>query len=77
MLTYFNVFSLSFVIIAQNKFKTTPAKKGFALICLRHILWEKVHIPGKLDDQGFIKSEGLRVRYENITVRIFYLTTPD
>lgn len=65
------------MIIAQNKFKTTPAKKGFAEFCLPQILWEKVHIPGKLDDQGFIKSEGLRVRYENTRVRIFHLTTPD
>ena len=75
MLTYFNVFSLSFVIIAQNKFQTTTYGQKFpASEYLRTMFW--IHVNGLKDNQGYVTSEGLRIRYKNeIHVRRFYLIT--
>jgi hypothetical protein len=72
MLTYFNFFSLSFVLIAQNKFQTqTYADKPRAAEHFRTMFWG--HVNELKDDQGYVTSEGLRVRYINTTVRMVYL----
>jgi hypothetical protein len=35
-----------------------------------------IHVNGLKDNQGYVTSEGLRIRYKNeIHVRIFYLIT--
>jgi hypothetical protein len=58
---------LSFAIIAQHKYQTTPELKGFAAKCVAIIL--KDHVRGmKPDQEGFIASEGMRVKYEDAKV---------
>ncbi len=55
------------MIIAQHKFQTTPDQLGFAKGCLPAILGENVHAT-KRDGEGYIISEGMRVKYENPNV---------
>mgnify|MGYP002804075230 CR=1 FL=1 len=61
-----NVRNLSFAIIAQNVYQTTSEKKEKANNCVRLILQEKKSM--KQDEQGFIKSEGMRVSYEKYKI---------
>ena len=54
-------------------YQTTSEKKEKANNCVRLILQEKKSM--KQDEQGFIKSEGMRVSYEKYKV-ILYIPQP-
>lgn len=60
------------MIIARNDFRTTPDRKGLALKSLEIILWE--YVEETKDSEGYIISEGLKVRYEDTRVSIFYFS---